>query len=418
MEKQTKLAYPYLVMLVVDLLFFVVALIMDTPQEICQGLWRIITSRSVLITDYMAIGGIGAALVNSAIVGITSIAMLVRLKVRPNGSTIMALWLSAGFALFGKNVFNMLPITLGVWLYARVKKEPFINFTLVALLCATLSAAVSGISFHPDIPPVFAIPSGILTGIACGFIFPPISAFTVRVHGGYSLYNMGFAGGLISTFIISALQSIAIDMPQMMEWSREYNLPLSILLYVIAAGLMLQGLFPDGTFQKPPYRKIMKHSGRVVTDFYVLYGKSVFFNMGLLCALATTLMLVLRTDLNGPTVSGIFTIVGFAAFGKHLRNVTPVMLGAIICTHWNQWDPTVPANTLAILFSSGLAPIAGQFGWVWGLIAGFLHVNTITHIGVLNSGLNLYNNGYASGFVALLLVPIILAFENKKSAIQ
>ncbi len=32
-------------------------------------------------------------------------------------------------------------------------------------------------------------------------------------------------------------------------------------------------------------------------------------------------------DLNGPTIGGIFTIVGFSATGKHLRNILPVMAG-------------------------------------------------------------------------------------------
>ena len=35
-------------------------------------------------------------------------------------------------------------------------------------------------------------------------------------------------------------------------------------------------------------------------------------------------------DLNGPTLGGILTIMGFSAFGKHARNITPIMLGVVI----------------------------------------------------------------------------------------
>lgn len=404
---------PYLIMLAVYALFLVMAFFLEPTDKIFAGLWNIITSRGVLITDYMAVGGVGSTLVNAATVGLFGIVILLRTGAIPNGSTIMALWLSVGFAMFGKNLLNMMPITFGVWLYSKAKREPFTNFTLVALLSATLSPVVSGISFHPQLQPGLAIPLGLFVGVAAGFIFPAVSSFTVRVHGGYSLYNMGFAGGLISTFIVSGFEAVGVSMDNALEWSTGNNVPMAIMLYIISAGLILLGLFSSGKFELPSYRKIMRHSGRVVTDFYVSHGNSVYFNMGVLCIMATTLMLFYGADLNGPTLGGIFTIVGFGAFGKHLRNVLPVIIGAIICTHVNMWDPTTPTNTLAILFSTGLAPIAGQFGWIWGIITGFLHVNTVVHIGFLNSGLNLYNNGYAAGFVALLLLPIIMSFQRE-----
>jgi hypothetical protein len=119
-------------------------------------------------------------------------------------------------------------------------------------------------------------------------------------------------------------------------------------------------------------------------------------------------------DLNGPTLGGVFTIVGFSAFGKHIRNILPVIAGAVLAARINTWDPTMPNNTVAILFATGLAPISGQFGWAWGLIAGFIHVNATIHLSTLNGGFNLYNNGFAAGFVAILLVPIIVALRRDK----
>lgn len=412
-DLKSKLYFPYLVMLAMFAIFIVAALFHDSPADIFDGLIRISLSRSVLITDYMAVGGEGATLVNAAIVGGVGILMLMMAGVKPNGSIIMALWLSVGFAMFGKNVTNMLPLSFGVWLYARYKKEPFINFSLVALLSATLSPVVSGIAFHPDIPRHISIPLGMLTGVLAGFVFPSVSSFCMRVHGGNNLYNLGFAGGVISTFVVAMLQSFDIKMERELVWSQGNNISLALLLYVISAVLMVIGLFPEGEFKLPPYKKMCRSAGRLVTDFYIMYGNAVYFNMGLLCALATTLMLVLGASLNGPTLAGIFTIVGFAAFGKHLRNVFPVITGAVVCTYVNVWDPGNPTNILAILFSTGLAPIAGQYGPVWGFVAGFLHVNLIMHIGFLNNGLNLYNNGYAAGFVALLLIPVINALRRE-----
>ncbi len=408
-----KLYLPYGLIVGLYGVFLLFAFLLDTPAEIAGGLWRIITSRSILITDYIALGGIGATLVNSVIVGGFAIFLLVRSKISPNGAIIMAILMSTGFAFFGKNVFNMFPITFGVWLFAKIQKEPFMNYSLVALLSATLSPVVSELSFMNAFPFPIGILVGVGMGILIGMIFPPISAATVNVHGGFCLYNMGFSGGLIATFVVSIMKSLGVVIQTETIWNTQNNLILAIFLYIIALFFILCGvLLGDCSKMMTDMKKIIRHPGRLVTDYYMLYGSSAYVNMGLLCALGTTILLILGGNLNGPTIGGILTLTGFGCFGKHFKNVTPVIIGAVLSTYFNYWDPTSPTNTLAILFSTGLAPIAGQFGWVWGLVAGFLHVNIASFVGQLNSGLNLYNNGFAAGIVAMFLVPLIMAFRK------
>ena len=134
--------------------------------------------------------------------------------------------------------------------------------------------------------------------------------------------------------------------------------------------------------------------------------------MGILGLLSTSLVLIINGDLNGPTISGIFTIIGFGAFGKHLQNVIPVIIGALIGAYFNINPINSPSLILSILFSTALAPIAGKFGWLAGILAGVLHVNMVSNIGYLHGGLNLYNNGLGAGFVAMLLVPVLKAFKK------
>ena len=43
------------------------------------------------------------------------------------------------------------------------------------------------------------------------------------------------------------------------------------------------------------------------------------------------------------------------------------------------------------------------------MLAGFLHLALVQNVGFLHSGLNLYNNGFAAGFVALILIPVFNA---------
>jgi tetrahydromethanopterin S-methyltransferase subunit F len=67
---------------------------------------------------------------------------------------------------------------------------------------------------------------------------------------------------------------------------------------------------------------------------------------------------------------------------------------------------------LAALFGTTLAPIAGRFGWHWGLVAGFVHSSVVQTVGQLHGGLVLYNNGFAAGLVAAVLLPVILALRS------
>lgn len=414
-----KLDHPYTVLLFFCLLLIVFAFVFDTPANILGGMQKIFMSRGILITDYIELAGQGAALVNASLVGMMSLLLMKITKVTPNGAIIMAVWLNCGFAFFGKNVLNMLPLVLGVWLYATLRREPFSSFALAALLSATLAPIVSEIALGDSFGSFGGSILGVLIGTACGvvigFVFSPIAAHAVRVHAGYNLYNMGFAGGLISTILVASLYSLGIEVPTSLFWASGHNLSMSIFLYILSALLLGLGFFlgKDQSLFKE-FKKILRHSGRLVTDFYLLHKNSIYINMGLLCALSTTLVLVLGGELNGPTIGGILTVTGFGCFGKHPKNIAPILLGALLSSWANKWDVTSPANMLAILFSTCLAPVAGQFGALWGIAAGFLHVLLVHHIGYLSNGLNLYNNGFAAGFVVLFLLPIMSAFRREK----
>ncbi|MCL2637336.1 MAG: DUF1576 domain-containing protein [Oscillospiraceae bacterium] len=416
---------PYIVMIGIYFGFILVAFAIDEPADVIDGFFKIVTSRSILVTDYIAVGavneasGIGAALLNVALVGFMSVFTLMFSGVKPNGASIMALWVTAGFAFFGKNVLNMIPLTFGVWLFAKYKKEPFINYSLSALLVATLTPVVSEIGFFGTFHRPVEIATGIAFGFLIGFIFPAVSAHTVKIHAGYDLYNMGFAGGLIAVIFSTAFRGFGLEILPVDLWSSGNNFPLAILLYSVSAAMLLFGLFAGSIKNNLiEFKKIFAHPGRLVTDYYFLHQNSVYINMGVLGIFATSVTLGIGAQLNGISIAGIFTIIGFGCFGKHLKNVVPVMAGAIISAYISDyldvWDFVSPPIVAAILFSTALAPIAGHYGWIWGAIAGFLHVNVAMFVGEMNSGLNLYNNGFAAGFVAMFLLPLITTFKKEK----
>lgn len=83
--------------------------------KILQGLLLILTHPSQLISDYVEIAGPGPAMVNAALVGLMGLGLVMLLRVDITGPTTAAIFTMVGFGLFGKNIFNYLPIVAGVW---------------------------------------------------------------------------------------------------------------------------------------------------------------------------------------------------------------------------------------------------------------------------------------------------------------
>ena len=75
-----------------------IGLVLGDPSTVLPGLWKIIVTEDALITDYVKIAGVSAALVNSALVTLVSLLLLYLSKEPPNGFTLVELGLMAGFS--------------------------------------------------------------------------------------------------------------------------------------------------------------------------------------------------------------------------------------------------------------------------------------------------------------------------------
>lgn len=163
---------------------------------------------------------------------------------------------------------------------------------------------------------------------------------------------------------------------------------------------------------------LLRQSGRGGQDFLEEFGfGAALINMALLGMISTAYVLAVGAELSGPALGGIFTVVGFGAAGKHVRNVLPIVLGVFLAKMVNIFEADAPAAVLAALFGSTLAPIAGHYGPVCGVLAGFLHMALSMNIGYLHGGMNLYNNGFSGGFIAAALAPF-LDFINERAALR
>ncbi len=392
--------------------FIVFGLAVDGPGAVLRGLAEILTTRDALLTDYFGIGGIGAACVNAGLLTLCACLVYRVTNARITGSAVACLFLVLGFGLFGKNLLNVWSIVLGVLLYARFKGEPFSAHINTAFFGAALAPVFSEILFSSALPLAASAPLAVVTSLLIGFILAPSAAQLFKAHGGFSLYNMGFTAGIVGTLVVATYKSYGFVPDPVMIWTTGNNRILATFLALLFVSMIGIGFFLDRALLQR-LREIMAESGRAPTDFIALAGFGpTLANMGLTGAIGTIYVLLVGGDLNGPVIGAILTIVGFAAFGKHSRNIVPIMFGVFLGSLAKPWGAADPAILLAALFGTTLAPIAGRFGWHWGIVAGVVHSSAATSVGSLHAGLNLYNNGFAAGIVAAVLVPVIMAIKR------
>ena len=165
---------------------------------------------------------------------------------------------------------------------------------------------------------------------------------------------------------------------------------------------------------------LLNTSGRAPSDYLRMFGPApVLINTGVNGLIGTAFILLGGGDLNGPTIGGILTIMGFSAFGKHARNIIPVMAGVFLGSALMHWKLSDPAVQLACLFCTTLAPVSGYFGWPYGVLAGFLHSSVVLFTSTPVAGMNLYNNGFSGGMVAIVLYPLLIAIaRHRKPVLQ
>jgi hypothetical protein len=411
-ERIIKTKREYAILTFYAMSFIIFGFIVDSAKDIFKGLFRIIREPDILITDYIGVGGMGAAFVNSGLIALVSILILYMLKINITGAATSAVWLMAGFALFGKNIFNIWFIIAGVWLYSRYQKEKFSKYIFIAMFGTSLAPLVTQVMFNTGLPKILSISLGMVIGLGVGFILPPLSAYLMRVHQGFNLYNIGFTAGVIGTITISVFKSYGLKIEERFIWTSGNNNILGMFLFLLFMSMIIISLIIDkSAYMK--YKNLFKYTGRLVSDFMILEGFApTLFNMGVNGIFATAYVIIVGGDLNGPTIGGIFTIVGFSAFGKHLKNMLPIFIGVFLGSISKTWSINDPSILMAALFGTTLAPIAGAFGWKWGIIAGFLHSSLVLNVGFLHGGVNLYNNGFSGGLVAATLIPIIEALRK------
>lgn len=410
-----KFTYKHLFLFLYCLLLFFTSFIFQSPGEILENFPKILFSPSNLITDYFRLAGLGTTFFSVSLSTFITLLLIILFDKELDGDTVAAVFTMSGFSFFGKNIFNSFSISLGSCLYAKFMGKEKKDILLVAIYATCLAPLVSEIAFDfakgTSFSPISILVSQV-TGILIGFISVPLASEFKSFHRGFSLYNIGFVGGIIGMILTGFFRMFNYRIDPVSVLYKLDDMPVRIFFLGLISLMFISGLiFGKCNFSK--LKDLMKESGQGGGDFTVFSFSTCLINMALVGLVGYLYVVLVGGKLEGPVLGGLLTMVGFGASGKHVKNIIPVIAGIFVAMKMNIFAIYSTPSVIVCLFGTALAPISTVYGPIAGFIAGFAHTSLVTNIGNVHGGVNLYNNGFSSGFIAATLVPIFELFKEK-----
>ena len=160
-----------------------------------------------------------------------------------------------------------------------------------------------------------------VTGLTIGYVLLPISLHVKSSHKGYSLYNVGFSSGIIATVLVSIFRSFGVEIETRLIWDKSHTALFAIALLILFSCMVVLAVILDSKELLSSYCSLLKESGTHGTYTHEYSDAVYIFNMGINGIIATLFVILVKGDLNGPTIGSIFTIVGFSPAGKHMKNI-------------------------------------------------------------------------------------------------
>ena len=403
--------------------FVIGALVAPDRADMLNGLVRLCAAPAQLTKDWFlpGMGGVSASMLNAAIVS----AMLCALTFLPgaevNGTTVLGFFLTVGFCSWGMSPVNVLPMLLGTFVYARIKKLPLGQCVNAAMFATGLSPLVTQALFYYPVAgsaPRFSLLGLVLAlaiGVVVGCAMPALCIHSKAFHKGFDLYNAGPAAGFLCFLIYVLLYKvIGVDAPPIEAVLGEGQQAFAnlfcaaVFILCVACGVLLNGGFSG-------YGRLLRDPG-LGSDFTKKYGAGLcLVNLGVYGLFILLYYNLIGATFTGVTMGVVFCMVCCGCNGATPLNVLPVMIGyGIMGLLYRAGVTAFAINAQAIVvglcYASGLAPISGVYGPVAGIAAAMLHYCLVTSVPPIHGGYNLYNGGFTAGIVCFLLVPVLEHF--------
>ena len=417
-----------------------------TVDELWNNLLSIFTGPAKLVTDYFSLGCLASTLLNAGICGLACTLILVISKAHANSTTFAAYILVIAHCFYGLNLINMWPPFIGVMVYCLVKKVSLRDNLHIAMFSTALAPFISDFLFFYPLGrslligkfSVLGIVLSLVFGVISGFLIPALLPGTSSMHRGFNMYRAGLAIGMLGIFVYCFLYKTLGIAPHSSGFDSNADsesfghvcyIFMNVFFAVIFTAAIITGFFMNGRSFKN-YGKLLSCSGHGL-DFadkfgmplcfinFGVYGFCILIFLNTVFALSNVLpFLPNGVGFTGATVGVIFAALTFSADGQHPKNVAPIALGytllfALVCAICAiagieiPWALSSQAYINGLAFATGLCPIAGGYGFKYGVLAGFISAIICTSTSAMHGGFVLYNGGFNAGLTALIIIPIL-----------
>lgn len=412
------------------LAFYIGALCAPDLSEIFSGFWRIITNPAVLTKDYFftEIGSVSGTMLNFALTGTFFCGLMFLPGANVTGITVAAYGLSVGFCSYGINFLNIMPFQIGILLYSRIKKMPFVKNLNMAMFSCALGPLVSEVLFRYPGSEVHGITLlgvvlALAIGIVTGLTMSALCAHMPSLHKGYNLYNAGPAAGFLCFTLFAILyKALGVSAPAIAATLGEGS-PVFVNVFCISVFVLclIAGFIINGNSFKG-YGALIRDSGYKV-DFATKYGIGpCVINVGVYGLFILAYYNLVGAKFTGPTFGAIWNMLAFAAAGSTPLNVFPLMIGYYVASLFGANAINAQAIVVGMCFCSGLAPITGRYGAIAGFVGAIIHYCLVTSVPAIHGGFTVYNGGFTAGLVCIVLVPVLEAYfktrEERKALKQ
>ena len=440
--------------------FVIAAVFMPDRKDMFTGFVNILVKPCKISTNYFALGGLAATFLNMGIVGLICTGLTCLPGAKPNNVTTLGVILTIGFGSWGINPLNIIPTILGVCLYALVKKEKLGAVSNAMLYSTGIAPIISELLFrYPGIDYIgfngLGIALALFVGLVIGFFLPAGLAHAPNIHKGYDHYSAAVPIGMTAFFLRAALYNVMLGWglstgklgengevikgglnllknmapaePAFTQSFAATNIFCFIVFGLCIVFALLLGCKPKD------YWNLMKDSGHGVS-FTTKYGNAPFLMnvgvFGLMIVGYFNLAAAIDTEVSnvwtGMTFGIVFCMLATCNSGSHPRNVLPIMAGYIVTAFLFKWiagmlpgnDFTLTIANQSILiglcYANGLSPIAGKYGFGYGMLAAGLHYLLVTAVPDMHGGFCLYNGGFTAALICLMFVPQLEKFCKTK----
>ena len=270
---------------------------------------------------------------------------------------------------------------------------------------------VVGFSF-PRVLLAFAI------GIPAGFTIPAGLRNASNVHKGLTIYSAALPVGMAAFLLQSVLYRVmGVEIPDSVSQLTTASSTIVNTFCCILFGFLVIAALLLGCRPKDYWELIIDPD--TVLNFSARYGNAVMLmNVGVFGFFILGYYNLIGAPFNGVTFGVIFCMLCTCNAGSHPGNVWSIMLGyAVVSLLFQLISPLTGGNftqylnaqpvIVGLCYANGMSLISDKYGWFWGMVAAALHFCMVTTTPLLHGSLCLYNGGFTTGLVCLLMLPTL-----------